>query len=402
MKIAVVLDQMLWGGIERVCVSYVKLMVAAGHEVDAYILQKNPESIVEELKALCGKVEIKDLNLRMCPEYAWGVAISPGSKTGNMFRFAAYYAAFRTISAVTKPFLRVKDRRYDLAIAFSGHLRDLTFVADGYIQADHTMAWVHGTQYQYALLSPAYFRLYTRIKNLVCLSEVGDADCIAYNREHRINKRKVYNPCIVNSKAIDEEKVQRLRREHGDFCLMVGRLASDKDQDTVIRAMKHLKEQFGMEKKLVLVGDGPRREELEELVSAEGMGAQVVFEGTRSDVQNYYTAATVYVHGSPLEGLPTVFLEAMHFGLPVVSTEALAGGREILGNDEYGLISPNWNPEALARNIYRVYADEKLRNELIANGKRRLVDFEPDQVYQQFSDFVREICAEDGKTAVDA
>lgn len=402
MKIAMVLDQMLWGGVERVCISYVKLMVESGHQVDAYILQENPESIVEELKALCHRVEVMDFDMRLCPENAWGMAIAPQAGAARMFRFAAYYSAFRLLSLGAKSRMRKINTHYDLAIAFSGHIRDLTFVADGYIQADHTMAWVHGTQYQYALLHPGFFRLYTKIKNLVCLSEVGDADCVAYNKEHGINKRKIYNPCIVNSKAVDEEKVQHLRREYGDFCLMVGRLASDKDQDTVIHAMKHLKEQFGMEKKLVLVGDGPRRGQLEALVAEVGMTDQVIFEGTRPDVQNYYTAASVYVHGSPLEGLPTVFLEAMHFGLPVVSTEALAGGREILGNDEYGLISPNWNPEALARNIYRVYTDEKLRNELIANGKRRLVDFEPDQVYQKFADFVREICAKDGRTAVDA
>ena len=121
------------------------------------------------------------------------------------------------------------------------------------------------------------------------------------------------------------------------------------------------------------------------------MQEDVIFEGTCSDVQNYYSAASVYVHGSPLEGLPTVFLEAMYFGLPVVSTEALAGGREILGNDEYGLLSPNWDPEALARNIQLVYEDADLRHRLIAKGKTRIDDFDPTTVYQQFEDFISHI-----------
>lgn len=390
MRIAVVLDQMLWGGIERVCVSYVKLMVEAGHDVDAYILRENPESIVEELKALCNQVEIKNFSWRMCPESIWDMATMTQSGIFNICRFVIDYSAYSVISAIRKPFIR-KKQQYDLAIAFSGHIKDLTYVADGYIQSDRKIAWLHGTQYQYALLSPGFFRLYAKVGNLVCLSEVGDADCVKFNDLHGIKKRKIYNPCIVKSKEINREKVEQLREKYGDFCLMVGRLDVDKDQKTVILAMKHLKEQFGMTKKLVLVGDGPKRAELEELTASCGMSEDVIFEGTCSDVQNYYSAASIYVHGSPLEGLPTVFLEAMYFGLPVVSTEALAGGREILGNDEYGLLSPNWDPEALAKNIKRVYEDSSLREMLVLKGKERLNAFDPGTVYKQFEQFVEEI-----------
>ena len=390
MKIAIVLDQMLWGGIERVCVSYVKLMVEAGHEVDAYILREHTESIVDELKALCNNVEIKEFGWRMCPESVLNLAVDPKTRILDTFRFAVYYTAYSIISAVHRKFSKPKEH-YDLAIAFSGHIKDLTYVADQHVRADHTMAWLHGTQYQYALLSPAFFKLYAKIGNLVCLSEVGDVDCLKFNEINGIDKRKIYNPCIVNSKAIDEAKVASLREKYGDFCLMVGRLDMDKDQKTVILAMKHLKEHLGLHKKLVLVGDGPRRAELEELTNSCGMQEDVIFEGTCSDVQNYYSAASVYVHGSPLEGLPTVFLEAMYFGLPVVSTEALAGGREILGNNECGLLSPNWNPEALAKNIRLVYEDTDLRERLIAKGKERIGDFEPATVYQQFEDFIRQI-----------
>ena len=139
------------------------------------------------------------------------------------------------------------------------------------------------------------------------------------------------------------------------------------------------------------MGDGPKRRELEDLVEELGMQEQVFFAGTCSDVQNYYTAASIYVHGSPLEGLPTVFLEAMYFGLPVVSTEALAGGREILGNDQWGLLSPNWDPASLAANLYRVYSSPDLKEQLIAKGKERIGDFAPNAVYQQFEDFWAEI-----------
>lgn len=390
MKIAVVFDQMLWGGIERVGISYIKLLTEAGYEVDAYILKDNPEGIVEDLKKICN-VTVRQMGYRECPEIYWGIALEYDWGGLETVWFGLKYWGCKVLNSMLKPFRRIPGKRYDIAIAFSGHIKDLTFVAEKYIDAKYTMAWLHGTQYQYNLLSPGFYRLYRKIQNLVCLSDKGDADCLKYNQKNRIRKRKIYNPCIVKDRDIDEEYVAQLRKNYGDFCLMVGRLDIDKDQETVIRAMAYIKEKYGLSKKLVLVGDGPKRQYLENVVRDCNMEDSVIFEGSRSDVQNYYSAASIYVHGAPLEGLPTVFLEAMHFGLPIVSTEALPGAEEILGNNEYGLISPNWDSVAFAENIVRIYSDEKLRGQLVARGKERILDFGPQKVFEQLLDYIQEI-----------
>ena len=390
MKIAVVFDTMIWGGIERVGISYVDLLIKAGHTVDAYVLSDKTESIIEELKALC-PVTVKNINPKLCPENCWYFPMYHDFGGIEMAYFAVCYWGLKICRSITKPFRRIRGKQYDLAIAFSGHIKDLTFVVEDCILADRKLTWLHGTQYQHNLLSPGFYRLYKKVKNLVCLSEVGDADCTQFNLKHGIRKRKIYNPCVVNTSGVDAGIVAQLKQTYGDFCLMVGRLAEDKDQETVIRAMQYLKEELGLKKNLVLVGDGPKRHALEEFVRQCGMEDSVFFAGTRSDVQNYYTAATLYVHGSPLEGLPTVFLEAMAFDLPIATTEALAGGREILGNNDYGLISPNWAPPALAVNIKRLYDDESLRASLIEKGRQRVQDFAPQKVLQQLLDFLDEI-----------
>ena len=95
---------------------------------------------------------------------------------------------------------------------------------------------------------------------------------------------------------------------------MVGRMAKDKDQATLIRALPYLKEKYSLKKNLVLVGDGSERESLEKLVQEKQLEKQVFFAGAHYDVQNYYMAASVYAHSSPAEGLPTVLLEAMYYG----------------------------------------------------------------------------------------
>ena len=390
MKIAVVFDSMLWGGIEKVGISYIKIFKEVGYQVDAYILNPHTESIIDELKKQCN-VQILDLKREDCPENSWHVALNH-----DLYGFEMCCLSIRYFWLVIKAWIKkrhytIRDKKYDLAIAFSGHISDLTFVAENYIDARYKMAWVHGAQYQYNMISPGYFRLYKKIKNLVCLSDLCDAECEKFNKKNNIKKRKIYNPCIINSKKINEDKVKALKEQYGDFCLMVGRLARDKDQATVIRAIAILKSEFGIEKKLVLVGDGETRESLMVLADSLGIKDNIIFEGIQKNVQDYYSAAQIYTHAAPLEGLPTVFLEAMYYGLPIVSTDAVPGAEEILGNSEYGIICPVSNPHKLAENIKLLHMNEELRQNYIKKEFQRIRTFSPEKIKCDLESYFNEV-----------
>ena len=156
---------------------------------------------------------------------------------------------------------------------------------------------------------------------------------------------------------------------------MVGRLDIEKDQKTAISAMKYLKDNYGLDKKLLLVGDGPLKEDIEEFIKANDMQDNVVMTGNRSDVINFYKSAEILVHSSPLEGLPTVLLEAMCYDLPIAATNSLPGVEEILQGGKYGLISPVGDYKALAENIKKLYDEPALRADLAEKGRQRLEDF---------------------------
>lgn len=386
MKIAMVFDGMVYGGIERVGINYIQMFLRMGHQVDVYVLNKNTENIIHELDEICD-VKVLDFKKTKCPEAYWGVAVKKGA--GKFVLPVAWF-----VLTALKPLLRsvygVK-KEYNIAIAFSGHYNDLTFVADNYIRAKHKLGWLHGAQYEYYLLSPGYYELYKKIKNLVCLSELCDAECFKFNLENGIRKRKIYNPIVVKEKTVDPKRVQELKSRYGDFCLMVARLSNDKDQKTAILAMKYLKENLHMEKNLLLVGNGNTRQELEAFVKEHGMEDQVFFMGLCSDVQNYYSAAAVYVHSSPLEGLPTVLLEALSFDLPIAATDSVPGVREILGNNDCGLTSPVGDPKGLAENILKLYEDSCLREKLIENGKVRIMDFNPETIEKKLNQLFEDL-----------
>ena len=302
----------------------------------------------------------------------------------------AFYICAIPVNAVQKIY-KIKYKKNvpnaEIAIAFSGHYNDLTFVSENFKDAKK-IAWLHGNETSYNDIASGYFALYKKIKNLVCLSEKNDDKSEEFNEKNEINKALIYNPINLEGRKIDEKLVESLKQRYGDFILMVGRMAKDKDQATLIRALSYLKEKYSLKKNLVLVGDGSERESLEKLVQEKQLEKQVFFAGAHYDVQNYYMAASVYAHSSPAEGLPTVLLEAMYYRLPIASTNSEPGVYEIL-RENCGLITPVGNAEALADSIYKLYTDKPLVEELKMNCQDRIKQFMPEHVIMQFENYIK-------------
>ncbi len=99
--------------------------------------------------------------------------------------------------------------------------------------------------------------------------------------------------------------------------------------------------------RLLVVGDGSERADLERQAAALGLGERVRFLGTRGDVAALLAASDAYVQPSLFEALPTSVLEAMAVGVPVVAT-AVGGTLELVQPGVNGLLVPPSDPAALA------------------------------------------------------
>lgn len=131
-----------------------------------------------------------------------------------------------------------------------------------------------------------------------------------------------------------------------EVVLWVGRFAPEKDLPTLVRAFDRLHERRP-ETRLVLAGTGPERERLERLVADRGLTEVVAFPGY-VDPAPYMARASVFALSSTYEGLPTVLVEALACGCPVVSTDCPSGPREILADGEFGRLVPVGDDAALA------------------------------------------------------
>jgi glycosyltransferase involved in cell wall biosynthesis len=130
--------------------------------------------------------------------------------------------------------------------------------------------------------------------------------------------------------------------------LAVGSLKHEKNFPLLIRAFSHVTRQRPA--RLVILGEGPLRAELETIAAREGTAEHMLLPGFATNPQPWYETADVFVLASDFEGFGNVLVEAMRTGIKVVSTDC-GGPREILDGGRWGMLVPTSDERALAAAI---------------------------------------------------
>jgi len=184
----------------------------------------------------------------------------------------------------------------------------------------------------------------------------------------------IYNGADADEFAPREERVD-VREEWGikpDAVVVgtLGRLSPEKGGvDTLIRVVARLR-QAHPQVRLMVVGDGSLRPELQSL--AAELGEDVVFTGLRSDVTRMLSAMDIFVLPSLREALPIVVLEAMAMGLPVVATD-VGGVPEMVQDGTTGLLVPSGDEDAMYAALERLTTDTTLAAQLGEAGRAHVL-----------------------------
>lgn len=153
----------------------------------------------------------------------------------------------------------------------------------------------------------------------------------------------------------------------------VGRLEEQKGHRFLLEACAELRNDPGLmhRLRLLLVGDGRLRGDLERQASALALTSSVSFLGTRQDVPEILRALDIYAMPSLWEGLSIAMLEAMAAGLPVVISD-VSGVAQAVGKNEYGVRVPPGDDAALAQAIRSLAGEPARRRALGASARERV------------------------------
>ena len=218
------------------------------------------------------------------------------------------------------------------------------------------------------LLPDLMRRLYRRADAVIGVSEGVSSFVSSRFNVPAALVRTIYNP------VVDDDLRERSRRcpDHPWFLdrvptlIAVGRLDEQKDFATLLRAFAKVRARRDV--RLVIFGEGPQRERLEALTRELGIAHAVSLPGFTHNPYAAMRHASLLVLSSRWEGLPTVLIEAMACGCPVVATDCPSGPSVVLEEGKWGPLVAVGDADALAGAILKTLAEPLPAAELEARA----------------------------------
>lgn len=215
--------------------------------------------------------------------------------------------------------------------------------------------------------------LYNKADLIVCPS-AGVAEDLLHHEKlflKHIQLVVIPNPCNYNSLLIRSTEPIKdefmLRNNNTKFIIGIGALSKQKDFSTLIKAFSIIDKRIDC--KLIILGDGSERDNLESLVSSLGIQEKVYMPGFVDNPFNYLISSDVFVLSSIYEGLPNALIQALLLDVPCISTNCKSGPNEILANGDYGQLVKIGDPISMSKAIYNVLSGKWVRGKNIDKSK---------------------------------
>lgn len=161
----------------------------------------------------------------------------------------------------------------------------------------------------------------------------------------------------------------------------IGRLNEQKGYADLIAAVAHVRVRWP-NLRAYIIGEGELRQALQRQIAQLDLQDTVMLTGPLSNVTDAYAAMDVFVSSSLWEGLPTVVLEAMAMGTPVVGTD-VGGTPDLITHERTGLLAPAADPSALAHAIERALSERSFMRDMAVAAKQRAAEYSLDSVAAQ-------------------
>ena len=226
-----------------------------------------------------------------------------------------------------------------------------------------------------------YLTGYSLMKKLIECSNVVTTVSSSVARE--IQEYYGRNPIVVGN-GVDEREFYPSDDRKGGYVLYVGRLDYRKGLIDLIKVAQILKDNK-KPIKILIVGTGPLYKYIKAMIRKYDLdNIELTGYVPRKRLLWLYRNAEIFTFPSHYEGLPTVILEAMACGLPVVASD-IPAHRDIIIHGYNGLLSRRGSPDSIARNILTLTENEKLQRKLGKNARKTIENkFTWDKICKKF------------------
>lgn len=194
------------------------------------------------------------------------------------------------------------------------------------------------------------------------------------------NKSKVIFNAISNNKAIEASKKNYTKE---NYISAVGRLDEQKGFDVLIKSFGKVKNILP-EYKLLIFGDGNEKTKLEKLINDLSLENEVILCGNDKDAIFKVAKSKLFVLSSRYEGMPNALIEAMATGTACISTDCDFGPKELIDNNENGMLVPVDDEDIMAEKIVFLLQHNDIRKKLEKNAKLIQNDLDPKTIYKEY------------------
>ena len=201
---------------------------------------------------------------------------------------------------------------------------------------------------------------------------------IEYKKKFNIETHCIYNPLNKNEIAKNSKKkiVFSFFKKNTTNFISIGRLVDQKDQITILKSFKQLKEETNYRFKLLIIGNGINKDILNEFVKKNHLSHHIKIMNFKKNPYPYLKRSEVLILSSLFEGLPNVLLESLYLKKFVISSDCPTGPKEILDYGKNGLLFKMKDEKDLLKKIVYYLQEKKKCKYLLKNGFKRLWRFD--------------------------
>ena len=350
-KIMLIVPSLIKGGVERV-VNTLSKGLSKYHEVYVVIYHKPIEY----------EVEVSLVNLETPTD-------SFGRKIKNIF--------YRVIKLKRL----IKEISPDFIVSFMGNLHPILTLKPVIISIHSNPDF--SSLRRKILLKTVY--KFPNVKKVITCSSGLEKNLI--NNYRFKNTKIIYNPIDLN---LIDQKLLALKPFEFDYILSVGRLNRQRGHDILIRAFS--KSSLKNEVKLVILGEGKERKNLEKLINDLKIKEKVLLPGNVENPFAYMKYTRLFIHSSRCEGLSMVLLEALACNAPVIATNCCEiSPYEVMENEVNSLLVPSEDVELLKDAMEKLYHDRELYIKLKSNARKSIERFDIKNIVKDWKSLFDEV-----------